>query len=158
MANRQYEAGSVTVNWFGVDLSDGWAEDTFLTVEPLTERITTTFGADGSMTPSKMANKGATITLTVQQTADINLRLSAISAAQEVIGAEIPISNFVVIDETGGTNHFVALNAVLTEVPTHTYGNASGEKSWVWVCETYINADDPTSITSALDTYLKTNL
>lgn len=155
MANKQYESGSIVVTWNKIDLSTGWAEDTFLTVEPLTERVTLTFGADGTMTPSKMANKGATITLTLQQTADANKRIADIWAAQDVIGAPIPVSPFSIIDESGDSAHFVALNAVLSEVPGHSFGNAVGEKAWVWVCESYIETSDPSTVTSALRDYLK---
>ena len=158
MANKAYESGNITVNWNGIDLSNGWAEDTFLTIEPLTERVTTTFGADGSMTASRMANKGANITLTLQQTAETNQKIAAVSAAQDVIGSDLPISAFGIVDNSGDSAHFVALNAILTEVPTHTFGNAVGEKSWVWTCESYINTDDPSTVTSALESYIKTNL
>lgn len=157
MANNTYESASVIVNWNGVDLSEGWAEDTFLTIEPLTERVGTTFGADGSMTPSKMANKGATITLTLAQTAQTNKDIAAIWKAQEILGAQIPVGPFTVIDQVGDSAHFVALNAVLTEVPGHSFANAVGEKAWVWVCESYFETDDQDAITQALQDYIRVN-
>ena len=154
MANKTYESGSVLANWLGINCSQGWAEDTFLTVEPLVERTSATFGADGQMTPSKMANNGATITLTVMQTADVNLEIAAVWAEQQKKGVPVFLAPFEVLDVVGGSSHFVALNAMLTEVPGHSYGNAVGEKSWVWVCESYLETDDPSILISSLQEYL----
>lgn len=153
--NKTYESGSIIVNWDILDLSSGWADDTFLTIEPLNERVGTTFGADGAMTPSKMSNKGATITLTLKQTAQTNKDIASIWAEQEIIGADIIVSPFSIIDPLGDSVSFVALNAILTEVPGISFANAAGERAWVWVCESYLEADDPSIITQALQDYLK---
>jgi hypothetical protein len=150
-----YESGAVTVTWNGLDLSSGWAEDTFLEIAPLSDRITATPGADGRFGYSKMANKGATITMTFQQTAPVNKKIAQIAAAQDALGGALQFSPFTVIDETGDSVHFLALNAVLTQVPTTTFGNAMGEKAWVWVCESYLQAEDPATITAALSDYIK---
>ena len=152
---RQYEAGQVTVSWYDIDLSSGWAEDTFLTIEPLSAQVETTFGADGQMCPSKMSNKGATITLTLQQTADANKAIADRMQTQDEIGGIIPVAPFKVVDEVGDSAHFVALNAILTEKPGHSFGNTSGEKAWVWVCESYIETKDPATVTEALDKFLR---
>jgi len=154
MANNTYESSNISVQWFDIDLSTGWGEDTFLTIEPLGARVEAKFGAEGSVSPNKLANKGATISLTLAQTADANKKIADIWAAQEVIGAPINVSPFQVIDRTGDSAHFVALNAFLTEVPGHSFAATSGEKTWVWVCESYIETSDPSTVTSALRDYL----
>ena len=143
MALQTYSSKDVYVNWNGVDLSTGWAEDTFLTIEPLADRTTATFGADGQMCISKGANKGATITMTFQQTADSNKKIAAIAAASDELGSLAPYGEFSVIDEVGNSANFIARNAVLTQVASNDFGNTVGEKSWTWVCETYILAEDP---------------
>lgn len=148
-----YEAGNVTCIWNDLDLSKGWAEDTFLTIEPLSERITTTFGANGEMAVSKMANRGATITMTFQQTAPVNKKIAQIAAIQDKIGGLIQFSPFEVIDKTGDSIHFLALNAILSEVASNEFGNTAGEKTWVWVCENYLQAEDPATISAALQEY-----
>ena len=109
------------------------------------------------MAPSKMANRGATISLTLKQTSDTNKKVAAISAAQDIIGAEIPVAPFTVIDEVGDSTHFVALNAVLTSKPGHSFAAEAGEKTWVWTCESYIETADPSTVTEALSTYIKSN-
>jgi len=154
MSNGQYEAGSVKVNWNGLDLSHGWAEDTFLDIAPLGAKVQVDFGADGAMTPSKLSNRGATITMNFKQTAAINKELAKHAAAQEIIGAIIPIAPFTVEDLVGNTTNFIAENAILTEGPSQTFGKAAGEKTWVWVCESYFDTDDPSTFKSKLKEYL----
>ena len=150
-----YESGAIEITWNGVDLAKGLAEDSFLTIEPLADRVTATFSADGPMAISKSANKGATISLTLQQTSETNKDIAKIAAIQDVIGAAIPVSPFTVIDPTGDSAHFVALNAILSTTSSQEFGNAVGEKSWTWICESYLQAEDPATITSALASYVK---
>ncbi len=153
--SQYYEAGNVTVNWNGVDLSTGWAADTFLTITPNAARIEHTAGAGGTYTFSKIADKGATIKMTFQDVSPVNKSIATVAAAQDLIGGSIDISPFTVLDNTGDSVHFVAFNAVLTEVPEVNFGRASGERTWTWVCESFINTDDPATITTAIESYLK---
>jgi hypothetical protein len=155
MSIPNYEAANIDVEWFGIDLSSGWAEDTFLEIVPNSERVTHTAGADGQYGFSKMSDKGATISLTLQQTSPTNQKIAEIYSTQDIIGESLSVAPFSIIDKTGKSTHFLALNAVLTEVPTQTFGNSMGEKTWVWVCESYLQAEDTSTITSNLAQYLK---
>lgn len=155
-----YESGAVEVTWYTVNLSEGWAEDTFLTITPNAARVETSAGADGTYTFSKIADKGCTITMTFKDVAPINKKIGAIAGAQDLLGDTLPVAPFTVVDKTGDSVHFVALNAVLTEVPEISFGRVSGEKTWTWVAELYIMSEDLSTVTSALDQYIKpsTNL
>lgn len=149
-----YSSADLVVNWNGLDLATGWAEDTFLTIEPNSERVMYTVGCDGQIAPSKSANKSATITLTYQQNAPVIKDIAAIFAAQDLIGGEFILSPFYIEDPNNET-YFVTLNAFVTEVPTNEFGAAQGERSYVFVCESYLLSDDPSTITSALGDYIK---
>ena len=149
-----YEAAAIVAEWNGLDLSKGWAPDTFLEFAPNSERVTHTVGADSQYTFSKMSDKGATITLTLQQAAPLNRELSKIIAEQDKVGAPLTAGPFSVIDSIAGSANFVVRNAVLTEVPTTTFGAANGERVWVWVCESYFLSDDVAAITAELNLYL----
>lgn len=149
-----YEATGVTVTWAGVDLSEGWAEDTFLTITPNSARVEHKAGADGQYTFSKLADKGCTITMTFQDVAYVNDEIAAVAAAQDVIGGTVQIAPFQVVD-TSGAASFVALNAVLAEVPEITYQKASGERTWTWICEAYILTDDPATVTANIKSYMR---
>lgn len=150
-----YESGQIGILWNGIDLSQGLAADSFLTIEPLEDRKSFTFGADGRKVSSKMANKGATITLTLQQTSETNAKIAQIAALEDAIGVPPVISNFSVTDAVGGTALFVAIGAELSTTSAQEYGAAVGEKSWSFVCETYLQSDDPTTLMAALATYVK---
>ena len=103
---------------------------------------------------SQMANRGATITMTFQQTSDTNKKIAKESAAQDKIGGVVPFAPFTVEDKTGGSAHFVARNAVLTEVSGHSFGNAMGEKTWVWTCESYFETDNPLDLIAGITDFL----
>lgn len=151
-----YEAGGIEAVWgvgeASIDLSTGWKT---LSFTPNSERVTTDVSADGKYCFSKMGDKGCTISLTLQQTNPLNKKIAAAHAIQDVIGAALPIAPFKIIDNTGDSVHFVALNAVLTEVAANEFAEAAGEKTWVWVAESYLQAEDPATITAALSSYIK---
>lgn len=149
-----YESGNVKVTWNGENLSEGWAADAFLEIEPLSARNEMEFGCDGQMAPSKMANRGATIKMTFQQTAPINKKLAKIASLQDKLGGKIPFSPFTVEDTTGDSAHFVALEAMLTELAGHSFGAKAGTKTWVWVCESYFETDNPLDVFAALTDFL----
>ena len=151
----QYESAGVEVEWSGLNLSEGWGEDTFLTITPMGARTEHSAGADGIYTFSKLADKGCTIEMTFKDVAPINKKLANILAAQDVIGASLEFAPFKVVDTTGDSVHFLTLNAVLTEVPDISFQAASGERTWKWVAESYLLAEDITTITSALASYVK---
>jgi len=152
-----YEAKQVDMTWDGLDLTKGTADDTFLTIEAIGAAITTTSGNDGQMSASKMSDQRATITLTLKQTSNTNKQLAKRMSLQMAIGAPIPVGVFQVTDKVGDSAHFLALNAVLTEKPGHEFGAAMGEKSWVWVCENYLETDNIADVTSALADFIKTS-
>ena len=154
-AIKQFEAASIIANWNDIDLSQGLAFDTYLEVTPNAPRITQKIGNDGKASLSKMADRSATIKMTFVQNSETNQKIAAVYAAMSKIGAEIPVSPFTIIDKTGNSAHFVALNATLTEVPGHTFGSDMGEKTWTWVCESYIDSADPETTLQEISEYFK---
>jgi hypothetical protein len=149
-----YEAGDFKATWYGIDLSTGLADDTFLEISPLGDRIEESFSANGQMAISKLGNRGATITMTFKQGADVNEKISRIAAAQDVVGAEVPVAPFTVEGATANSRYFIALNAVLKAIPTQSYGASIGEQTWMWVCESYFATDDPSTFTKFIEQYI----
>ena len=149
-----YEAGSVEITWNGEDLSSGIGADTFLMIEPNAPRVTHKAGNDGQYAFSKNSDKGCKITLTLQQTSPTNDIIANFYALQDIVGAQLPISPFTVVDPVGKSSNFLALNAVLTEMPTNEYAAESGEKTYVWIAESYLSAKDPSTITNAIANYV----
>jgi hypothetical protein len=159
-----YESGAVSVTWTtnvgSVDLSKGWGEGTFLNITPSAARIEHSAGADGTYTYSKIADKGCTIEMTFKDVAPVNKEISAISAKQDVIGAAVPFGVFTVVDNTGDSIHFATQEAVLSAIPTISFDRVSGERTWTWICESFIMTDDVSVVTSAINEYIRqsTNL
>ncbi len=149
-----YEASNVTVSWYTVNLAKGWAEDTFLKITPNAARVEHKAGAGGTYSFSKIADKGCTIEMSFADTAPINTTIGTISGLQDLIGGTVQVAPFLVVDNTGDSVHFVCVNAVMTEVPEITFGRASGTRTWKWVAEMYIMAEDLTTVTSAIDSYI----
>jgi len=147
-----YEAGAIEVTWLGIDLARGWNS---LTFEPNNPAVTYTVSADGVYTFSKSSDNGCTISLTLPQTSPLNKVISFEYSLQRQFGEALQFAPFTVIDPTGDSASFVALNAVLTEQPSNSFEAEAGDKTWVWVCETYIMSDNPASILATLDSYIK---
>ena len=148
-----YSSADLVVNWNGLNLARGWAEDTFLTIEPNAERINYTVGADSQIAPSKNANKSATITVTYQQNAPVLKDIAKVMAGIDILGGDLPVSPFYVEDPNNAT-YFITANAFVTEVPTNEFGASQGERSFTFVCESYLLSDDPSTITSQFGDYI----
>lgn len=154
-----YESANIDASWgvgaTALDLTDGWADNTFLTVVQVNSMLEESFGADGKMGISKMAGKGGTITLTLKQTAPLNIEIARVAAAQMVRGAPVVAAPFKVVDKTAKSAHFVALNAVLKSQADHDFSNTMGEKTWVWVCESFISTDDEAALTASITDWIR---
>lgn len=156
MSTFFYDAANVKASWAGVDFTrGGFTEDTFLEVTQVGAMKEITFGADGHMSASRIAAQGATISITLKQTAPLNKELSRIAQAEMVIGSPMIVAPFLVTDRFGGSANFVALNAVMTSRPDITFGNQNGDVTWIWTCEAYIPTDDPVSATIALANFIR---
>jgi hypothetical protein len=154
-----YESGAVEVTFTtvagSVDLSEGWGEGTFLTITPNAARVEHQAGADGTYTYSKIADKGCTITMTFKDVAPVNKKISLISASQDILGGKLPFGAFTVVDPTGSSANFITLNAVLSAVPEVSFDRVSGERTWTWICESFILAEDPLTVLAAISEYVK---
>lgn len=148
-----YEAGAINASWLDLDLARGWNS---LEFAPNSEAVTYSVSADGIYTFNKSADSGCTITMTLPQTSPLHKEIAKRYALQKVIGEKLEIAPFTIEDPTGDSANFIALNAVLTEQPTNTFEAESGDKTWVWVAETYINTEDPSTVLASIDTYIKT--
>lgn len=151
-----YSSADLIVTWNGIDLARGWAEDSFLSIEPNADRVTYSVGADGQVAPSKNANKSATLTVTYQQNAPVLKDIANVVGGLDLIEGEFIFAPFVVQDPNNNV-YFVTENAFITQVPMNEFGASQGERSYTFVCESYLLSDDPATITSQFANYLKTN-
>lgn len=151
-----YSAGDVLVDWLGIPLNDGWAEDTFLTIEPDNDILTPSKSASGGKDTvySRAANRGAIITMTFKDTSDTCKQIAAQAAAQSIaLGADIPIAPFTV-EDLNGNALFVAPNAVLLGGGTKTYAAGVSEREFRWHVAQFIETDNPEATLANISQYI----
>lgn len=149
--HKVYDPKSIRISWNGISIT-GYAEDTFLTIRYANPKLIEHDGADGTLGLTKVASIRGEIEITLMQMAASNAKLAAIVAAQDVVGADIPVSNFVIRDTKGGIMA-VAANAYIKEAPELTYGSDQNARTWNFGCEYLIMTDNPASTLAGLIDY-----
>ena len=150
--HKVYDPKSIIISWNGIHKS-GFAEDTFLTIRYANPRLIEHDGADGQLGLTKVASLRGEIEITLMQMAKSNKDLAAIMAAQDLVGADIPVSNLLVRDSRGGIMAVLA-NAYIKEAPELVYGADQNMRTWMFGCEYLIMSDNPTSALSGLADYV----
>lgn len=158
MANGVFASGRLLITWNGIDLSEGWGEDTFLTITPNGDIREVMIGADGNGTISELADMSATIELTLSQTADVIKTINKIEAAERVVrdNTGVPASGFFTVeDPLGSTANFVCLETVMLSSGAHEWAKTAGERVFRWHTTRYIPTDDPATVLSNIQAYIK---
>lgn len=151
-----YNAAAIEASWAGIDFTKGGlGTDVFLEVTQIGALKEVQFGAAGEMGVSKLANRGGTISITLQQSAPLNKELARMAYAEIIDPALMVVAPFIVKDKVGSSSNFIAINAVMTAMPDQSYGVTMGEQTWIWTCEAFIPTDDPITATAAIASYLK---
>ncbi len=157
--NGNFASGDLTITWNGIKLNSGWGEDVFFTATPNGPLKEMTIGADGNGTISKLADRGATLELTLVQTAVKQLKdISKIAAAETLVAdaAQLPFAGiFTVEDPLGNCANFVCLNATLVDMGSHSFGKTVGERTITWKCDKFIETDSIESVMSNISSYIK---
>jgi len=161
MANPIYASGDFRIVWNSAQItdsmSDGWAEDQFMTVTPNGPLVETSIGASGSMSISKLADQGGVIEVTYMQNAPALKQIDTVAAGLQIVGdaSGIPFGGvFTFEDPTGNTPNFLAWNAYLVDKGALTHQKVMGERTVTWNCEKLIFGD-PQSIEANISSYLK---
>jgi len=152
-----YASNDFLAEWYTVDLSSGWGDDTFLTATPNGPIKEVSIGADGNMSVSKLADQGGVITMTFKQTAKALEDIDKIAASEALVGDayEIPFSGpFTFKDPTGNVNNFFAYNTVLIDKGSHEHQKVMGERTVTFACEKLIFGN-PESIQANLSSFVK---
>lgn len=129
-----YSAREVLITYLGVDLSEGKADDTFMTVSDNSPRTTMTKGADGNTAVSLSPDRSGTVTLTLFTTSDTCKRLTAtyeILRSSGLLGAA-PLT----VTDPSGATLVVAAQAVLTERGENSLGLGENTRDFTFYCET----------------------
>ena len=106
----------------------GFADGTYINIEPSSDVWARTTGADGLTTRVRQNDDTATITITLMQSSDSNDILSAILTADKLSGAGIiPI----LIKDNSGRSVFSAPEAWIAAKPAQGAGKDVENREWV---------------------------
>lgn len=113
----------------GVHSVSGYADGTFIQIEPLGDGITSQAGADGEVARVMSADKRVKITITLQQTSKSNDVLNLLLSADHLSGGDKPFP-LMLADLRGGT--LIATDAAwIVNRPTVEFGKELTEREWV---------------------------
>jgi hypothetical protein len=123
-----YDAKKVIVTFGGVPIS-GFADGTFVQVDPNAESFTKKVGADGEVVRAKTNDNTHTVAITLQQSSLSNQYLSTCKAADKLTGLGMkPLS---ITDLNGGTLFFWPQAWVQTD-PSWGFAKESTDRAWTF--------------------------
>lgn len=123
---RTYDCRKVIVT-FGTHMVTGYAEDSFVSIEPAGEGISTVVGCDGEIARSMDPDKTANIKLTLLQTSDSNQYFNKIQKLDNATGMGLmPL----MITDLRGMTLFHADEAWIVKQAPVNYGKATQNREW----------------------------
>lgn len=130
MANPlyHYDPKGIVIT-FGEILIEGFADDSFCSIEPAGDDATLYVGADGSATRGMTNNNSATITVTLSQSSPTNALLSAMSKVDRTTGQGV---RPMLVKDINGADLHLAPKCWIKKRPGREYGNAVKTRAWVF--------------------------
>lgn len=125
---RTYDPKSIVIT-IGSHIVTGYAEDTFVSIEPSGDGTASTAGADGEVARSLSHNPLHRITLTVQQTSPTNDYLSELLARDRASGGGgvVPFN----LRDLRGSTQAAASQAWVVNNPTLEFSGTVSDREWV---------------------------
>lgn len=126
---KVYDSSEISLVLGLISISEGLAEDAFVTIAFAENAFVTKVGADGTVTRSKTRNKSATITITLDQASAHNAELSA------VYNLDVNAPNGagvmpILIKDRQGTSLYIGAKAWISKHPDVTFGKNSTDRVW----------------------------
>ena len=112
---------------FGTHIISGFAEDSFITIDPAGEGTTAVCGCDGEHSRSMDPNRSANIKISLNQTSDSNKYLNKILKLDSETG--LGILPLMITDLRGGLLAH-AEQAYIKKRPSTVYGKATQNREW----------------------------
>jgi hypothetical protein len=127
MALRTYDAKKVIIT-IGSHTVTGYAEGSFITIEPEGDGTVAQAGADGEVARSLSNNPLVTVNITLQQTSPSNDALSELLRRDKASGGGgvVPLQ----VRDLRGTSLFAASQAWVTNWPSAEYGAELNDREW----------------------------
>lgn len=123
---KTYNSRQVTIS-LGTHAVTGLADDSFVTIEPLGDGVTSKSGCDGEVARAIDPNEQYSVKLTLLQTSNSNSFLQAQYNADKATGAgEFPI----LVKDLKGNFVFSADSAWVVKPPSRAYGKETNNREW----------------------------
>lgn len=107
----------------------GYADGTFISVEQISDGVTSESGADGEVARAMSTDKRMRITLTLQQVSASNAVLSAMYDADQLSGGDYPFPFG--LNDLRGKSLVAAGSAWIVKKPTSEFGKELSPREWV---------------------------
>lgn len=133
MGFKVYDSNEVKISVAGIPVIGGFADGEFVSIVRETEAFNDVVGTDGEVTRSKTNDARATVTITLMQTADVNLALSVLHNADKNTAGGAGVGPLLIEDLNGVTLHESPQCWINTE-PDVTYAREAGERAWPIRC------------------------
>jgi hypothetical protein len=121
-----YDPRLVTVIFGGMPI-DGFADGTFVGVEPSADRYTRVVGADGEVTRAKSVDNSHIVTITLLQSSRSNQFLSLVAQADRITSKGVlPLE---IVDGSGSTV-LAWSQAYIAKDPSWAYAKENTDRTW----------------------------
>lgn len=129
MGAKTYDPDNVVITFANQPIK-GFADGSFLVIEPTKEAFTVVEGADGEVVRTKTSSKIDSIRIVLMSTSDSNDVLSAIHELDKQAPNGAGIAPFGVAD-LSGRFLYAAPEAWIEKAPTADFGREAGPREWV---------------------------
>jgi hypothetical protein len=129
MATKVYTSNQVVASLGGIPLNTGRGEGVFIKIKPKNAAFTTKVGADGEVARSRSNDRRHEIEITLLQTSDGNILLSALHQLDLNAPNGSGIAA-ILIQDMSGTSLHTAAECWITEGPEVQYGPEIEMRTW----------------------------
>lgn len=126
---KTYASDKVAIT-YGAHSVKGLADGTFVSIEMMSDGITSKAGADGEVARSMSADHRCKVAITLMQTSASNTTFSAFYDADQVSGGALPLP--LTITDLRGDTVFAASSAWIVKKANTEFGNEVGTREWTF--------------------------
>lgn len=125
----EYDADQVAITFGGIIIDSGFADGSFIKIEPDAQDFTYIVGTDGSVTRSKTKNQVLKVTIMLMQSSYINDKLSAVRLLDKTAPNGAGIAPFSMRD-LNGTTLVAGAHCWISALPVIENDRAAKSREW----------------------------
>lgn len=129
MTAKVYNPAEVTIYIGGALIDSGFADGAFLSIEMVSDEVTSVAGSDGEVAVSVNRDRRANVTLTLLQTSDGNRVLQEKLNAARAFEGSPSLGDFMVRDRNG-LSIYESESIYVTKRPDATFDRSPTSREW----------------------------